>query len=88
MNITKHGAGCATSDHILNSGFTIYSETTHQDIDSTFTLTEYIKPGKFLLTGGYWTWYIKDVNGNTIWQGWWNSNEEFDQTIKELENKI
>lgn len=89
MNIRKDEAGYVTNDHILKSGFKIDKENTYSDMgQSTYTLTDFSKDGKLFLTGGYWTYYIKDKNGNLLFEGWWNSNDEFDSTISELEAKL
>ena len=43
------------------------------------------KNDKCFITGGYWEWIVKDIKGKVLFIGWWNSNEEFDKTMQELE---
>lgn len=86
MNIRTNDAGMVSDEHILKSGFKVDKENTYSDMgQSTYTLTDFSKDGKLFLTGGYWTYHIKDKNGNLLFEGWWNTNEEFDRTIAELE---
>lgn len=40
---------------------------------------------KVQILGGYWNYVVKDIKtGEKLWEGWWNSNEEFDATMAEL----
>ena len=87
MNVRTNSAGYVSEKHILESGFIINKTTTYPDIDSSYTLTDYSKDDNLFLTGGYWTYYLKDKQGNLLWEGWWNTNGEFDETIKELESR-
>ena len=89
MNIRKNSAGYVTNEHILRSGFKVDKENIYSDMgQGSFTLTDYSKDNKLFLTGGYWNYYIRDKNGKKLFEGWWNSNEEFDKTISELESKL
>ena len=89
MNIRTNDSGYVTNEHILKSGFKVDEEHVHSDMgQGSFTLKDFSKDGKLFLTGGYWNYYIKDKDGNLLFEGWWNSNEEFDNTIRELEKKI
>ena len=41
------------------------------------------------IVGGYWNYIVKNrKTGETIWSGWWNSNDEFDETMNTLLAKI
>jgi hypothetical protein len=84
MNIRKDSAGYVTGEHILKSGFKIDKEYECKE----WYKKDYSKDGKLFLTGGYWTYYIRDKNGKKLFEGWWNSNEEFDKTISEIESKL
>lgn len=89
MNIRKDSAGYVTEKHIIESGFKVDKENSFSDMGQmTVTLKDYSKNGQLFLTGGYWTYYIKDGGGKVLWEGWWNSNEEFDKTINEIEQKM
>ncbi len=86
MNIRKDEAGYVTGKYILESGFKIDKENIYSDMgQGSYTLTDYSKNNKLFLTGGYWTYYIKNKQGDLLFEGWWNSNEEFDNTIIKLE---
>lgn len=81
MNILKDSAGCVTHKHIKNKGFNIFDTIEGYD----YSIPQY-QNNKFQIVGGYWNWIIKDIKtGQKIWSGWWNSNDEFDKTILELE---
>jgi hypothetical protein len=89
MNIRTNDAGYVTNEHILKSGFKLDEENTYIEMgQGSYTLTDYSKYDKLFLTGGYWTYYIKDKNGKTLFEGWWNSNDEFDETISKLEAQL
>ena len=61
MNIRKNDAGYVTDEHILKSGFKVDKKNTYSDMgQGSYTLTDYSKDNKLFLTGGYWTYYIKD----------------------------
>jgi hypothetical protein len=81
MNVLKDNAGCVTHKHIKKKGFKVFNTIEGYD----YSLPQY-ENYKFQIVGGYWNWIIKDVKtGQQIWSGWWNSNDEFDKTILELE---
>ena len=84
MNIRKDEAGYVTDDYIKASGFIVTKTHTGQG----YELYDYQKDGKLFLTGGYWTYYLRDRGGNLLFEGWWNSNEEFDTTIEEAEKSL
>lgn len=87
MNIHTNEAGYATKEHILNSGFTIYDTFNGSDMGQiTFELPQYTN-GVIDIDGGYWNYEIKDKDGNQLWSGWWNSNDEFDETISVITKK-
>lgn len=85
MNITNSQAGYATQDHILSKGFSIFDTIVGSDMGMSWELPQY-KNEEMQILGGYWNYVIKDNEGNTLWEGWWNSNEEFDDTIAEIKN--
>ena len=74
--------GCVTHEHILNSGFKVDRVRDYVD----YTLYDYSKDGKLFLTGGYWNYMISNINGVILFDGWWNSNDEFSKTISEIES--
>jgi hypothetical protein len=90
MNIRTNEAGYVTNEHILSSGFKVFETIKGNDMgQSSFSLPQY-ENDQFKILGGYWNYVIKDLNDKTLWEGWWNSNEEFDETINQLsalENK-
>lgn len=80
MNILKDSAGCVTQKHIKSKGFEVFEIIEGFD----YALPQYHND-KFQIVGGYWNWIVKDIKtGEKIWNGWWNSNDEFDQTMSEL----
>lgn len=84
MNIRNSESGYVTHEHILKSGFVV--TTTISGVG--YELPQYRKGDNLFLTGGYWTHYLEDKHGNMLWEGWWNSNEEFDKTVSEVEKII
>ena len=84
MNIHTDKAGYATGKHIKKSGFTVFDTITGNDMGQMDWEIPQYENDKCKITGGYWEWCIKDLEGNEIWRGWWNSNDEFDQTMKIL----
>ena len=88
MNIRTDKAGAVTGKYFLSKGFKIDNETDVRDGErGGWTLTDYSK-GNIHISGGYWTWYVKDKNGKSLGEYWWNTEEEFDKTLKQLENEI
>ena len=84
MNIRNDNAGCVSEKHILNCGFTIFDTIKGNDMgQSSFELPQF-QNSKCKIIGGYWNYVIKNLAGETILDGWWNSTDEFDQTIKKL----
>ena len=82
MNIYKNSAGRASENHILNSGFEVFDTIEGNDMGQmSFSLPQF-KNSRMKITGGYWNYTIKDIKTEEkLWEGWWNSNEEFDETI-------
>ena len=81
MNILKNSAGSVETSHIKKKGFEIFDFIEGQE----YSIPQF-KNNKFLIVGGYWNWLVKDIKtGKQLWSGWWNSNDEFDQTLLELE---
>lgn len=85
MNITNDEAGYVTNEHIKSRGFEVFDTIEGNDMGQmSYSLDQY-QNDKIQILGGYWNYVIKDrETGNKLWEGWWNSNEEFDQTINEL----
>jgi len=88
MNERKWNSGCVTHEHILKSGFIIDKEHTVYATGDEFTLIDYSKGGVLFLTGGYWHYKIKTGDGTLVWEGWPNSNEEFDTVISTIESEL
>lgn len=86
MNIRQNNAGYVTQKHIESKGFHVF-ETIEGSGMENYTMPQY-KNDKIKILGGYWTYYITDMKGKSLWEGWWNSNEEFDTTIAEIESKL
>jgi hypothetical protein len=83
MNILKDEAGAVKQEHILSRGFTVYHTEVVYDIDSSCHLPQFTN-GEFKITGGYWNYVIKNSQDEELFSGWWNSNEEFDETLKSI----
>jgi hypothetical protein len=82
MNITNDSAGFVTQKHILNRGFKIYKINEVNDMgQGTYELPQYERADGVKITGGYWSYNIEDSKGNVLFDGWWNSNKEFDETM-------
>lgn len=87
MNITNNSAGYVSDEHIKSKGFKVFDVIEINDMGQTTYSLQQFKNDKFQIIGGYWNYVIKDLNGNKLWDGWWNSNEEFDETITKLTNE-
>lgn len=85
MNILKDSAGYVTHKHIESRGFKVFETREINDMgQSTIQMPQY-QNDKVKICGGYWSYTVRDTKtGKEIWQGWWNSNEEFDLTMAEL----
>ena len=84
MNIRTDAAGAVKHEHIISKGFQVFDKIGGNDMGQMeWEIPQYAN-GKFKITGGYWTWYVTDMNGQKLWEGWWNSNDEFDATMAEL----
>ena len=87
MNIRTYNSGSISKENILNHGFRIDKTKDYPAIgESKYILIDYSKGNNLFLTGGYWNWYLKDKNGKLLFRGWWNTVEEFENTLKELNN--
>lgn len=88
MNIRTIAAGSVTDEHIKSRGFVVFETIEGNDMGQMeYSIPQYTN-GKVKIVGGYWTWYVKDMEGKTLWEGWWNSNDEFDETMKQLNINI
>jgi hypothetical protein len=84
MNIHKDSAGYVTSKHILSKGFRIFDTIEGNDMGQmSYSMPQY-KNDKCEILGGYWNYVIKDNKDQQVWEGWWNSNAEFDKTLIDL----
>lgn len=83
MNIRNDAAGCVDHEHILNRGFKVFDTIVGNDMGMSWSIPQY-KNSKCTIIGGYWHWKIKDNSGKELFGGWWNSNEEFDRTVEDL----
>jgi len=86
MNIRTNEAGYVDDKHILKNGFKVFETIEGNDMGQMgYSLPQY-QNDKFKILGGYWNYSVVDrKTENKLWEGWWNSNEEFDKTISELE---
>jgi hypothetical protein len=83
MNIRKNSAGFVTKKHILKRGFKVFDIIEGFD----YSMPQY-QNDKMQILGGYWNYVVKDIKtGNKLWEGWWNSNDEFDKTISKLNHE-
>lgn len=84
MNITTDKAGAVSHKHILSKGFEVFETMDGNDMGQmSWSIPQY-KNEKCVIVGGYWHWKVKDNNGRELFGGWWNSNEEFDNTLSDL----
>lgn len=84
MNIRTNQAGAVSHEHILSKGFEVFETMEGEDMGQmSWSIPQY-RNEKCVIVGGYWDWEIRDSNSNKLFSGWWNSNEEFDITLKEL----
>lgn len=88
MNITTDKAGSMSSKHILDKGFEMYETIEGCDMGQLYYSMPQYKNNKYTITGGYWHYKVKNLKNEVVWEGWWNSNEEFDQTFKELNSQL
>ena len=84
MNIRNNDAGSVTHEHILNKGFKEYRNDGFNDMGQGWVDLPQFTNGELFINGGYWNYVVSDKDGNKLWEGWWNSNDEFDKTISEL----
>lgn len=84
MNIRTDAAGSVKDEHIISKGFRVFEKIGGNDMGQMeWEIPQYTND-KVKITGGYWTWCVTDMNGQKLWEGWWNTNEEFDVTMAEL----
>lgn len=83
MNIRTNSAGSVDHEHILSKGFKVFKTIEGSDQGLSWSIPQY-KNEKCTIEGGYWHWKVKDNEGNELFGGWWNSNEEFDKTMINL----
>jgi hypothetical protein len=84
MNITRNDAGSVGGKYILSKGFKVFDKIEGNDMGQCEWSIPQYKNSKCTITGGYWHWKVKDNDGNELFGGWWNSNEEFEKTMTEL----
>jgi len=84
MNIHKDSAGYVTAKHILSKGFEVFNTIEGNDMGQMIYLMPQYKNANCKILGGYWNYVVKDNDDITIWEGWWNSNCEFDKTMSDL----
>ena len=88
MNILKDSAGAVSSKHIKKRGFEVFETAKSNDMGQVIEMPQY-QNDEIQIVGGYWNYIVKNrKTGATLWLGWWNSNDEFDETINELLAKI
>jgi hypothetical protein len=84
MNIHKDSAGCVTENHILGKGFIVFDIIEGNDMGQmSYSMPQY-QNNKCKILGGYWNYTVKNNKDEKVWEGWWNSNEEFDNTMIDL----
>tara|TARA_R110000822_G_scaffold248615_1_gene376224 strand:- start:1 stop:267 length:267 start_codon:yes stop_codon:yes gene_type:complete len=85
MNIHNDNAGYVTRKHIESVGFEVFDTIEGTDMGQMdYSMPQY-QNDKVKITGGYWNYIVKDIKtGQKLWEGWWNSNDEFDGTMSEL----
>lgn len=88
MNICKTSAGSVSASHIESRGFKIFKTMRGSDMGQGEWDIPQFTNEKIKIVGCYWTWFVKDMDDNELWQGWWNTNEEFDKTIEEINNLL
>lgn len=86
MNITKDNAGSVTQKHILSCGFYIFKIDEVNDMgQATYEFPQYKRDDGVKITGGYWSYNVENKNGDILFSGWWNSNNEFDETMLHID---
>ena len=89
MNITKDSAGSVSQKHILSKGFGIFKIDECNDMgQATYEFPQYKREDGVKITGGYWSYNIENKNGDVLFNGWWNSDEEFDETMSHVDYLI
>jgi hypothetical protein len=81
MNIRTNEAGSVEHSHILSKGFEVFNTIGGNDMGQMeWEIPQYTN-GKLKITGGYWNWIVTNMKNEKLWEGWWNTNEEFDKII-------
>ena len=84
MNILKDEAGIVEESHILSRGFHIYDYMVVNDMGQAIYKFPQYANDRCTIRGGYWRYIVLDKKGKELWEGWWNTNDEFDQVMSEL----
>lgn len=86
MNIRTFNSGSVSEHHILSKGFEIFETIEGNDMGQmSYEIPQYTN-GYITINGGYWNYVIKDKDGVVLFDGWWNSNDEFDETLEIINN--
>lgn len=85
MDIKTNEAGAVEGEHILKQGFEVFDTIEGNDMGQmSWSIPQY-RNHKCTITGGYWSWKVSDLKGKELIRCWWNTNEEFNQTMKEFD---
>lgn len=85
MNITNDSAGCVSFKFIQSQGFVEFDTLEINDMGQAHYSMPQFQNDKVKILGGYWRYEVVDIKTNkTLWEGWWNSDEEFLLTMKKL----
>lgn len=90
MNIKTDAAGAVKNKDFEDLGFKIFETAEGSGMcGESWSIPQWSKDNRIFIVGGYWTWYIRtSPDGRDIWEGWWNTKEELEQTLKEIESQI
>jgi len=88
MNIRNDSAGAVSHEHILSKGFRVFETMKGNDMGQMEWEIPQYSNGSIVITGGYWNWVVKDAEGQALWEGWWNSNDEFDEVMNTLNSNL
>jgi hypothetical protein len=82
MNIREASAGYVTEEHIKSKGFEVFDTIEGNDMGQMIYSMPQYQNDKVQILEGYWHYVVKDrKTGQKLWEGWWNSNKEFDETM-------
>ena len=85
MNICKDSAGYVTDEHIKSKGFEVFKVIKGEEMGQMSWEMPQWEDDKLQIVGGYWHYrVILKETDEVLWEGWWNSNEEFDETMNNL----